>query len=185
MKRTDRVASDIAKRLKEIIGGISDDVNAVEGGFGEALGATEGLFDVDRGVIERELIVLSYIGQRVAIQAAYKDKGIMQAVCRALDGAAQEIIDFDSLSGLIDERGEQYFEVFKFHLGEIQRGVWDKFMNDLGLRFEQFCRGGGAKGEPVIIGDFFSMMPLLTLASNYWTKSFIESFKYIKNLDEE
>jgi hypothetical protein len=24
-----------------------------------------------------------------------------------------------------------------------------------------------------------------TLASNYWTKSFIESFKYIKNLDEE
>jgi hypothetical protein len=160
-------------------------VNSIEGGFGEALGATEGLFDVDQGVIERELIVLSYIGQRIAIQAAYKDKDKMQALCRALDGATERIIDFDSLGDLIDKRGEQYFEVFKFHLGEIQGGVWDKFMNDLALRFEQFCRGGGGKGDPVIIGDFFSMMPLLTLASNCWTKSFIETFKYIKNLDEE
>ena len=143
------------------------------------------LNDIDNKKLIRELTILTYVGQRLAVQLIRK-KGDKQDIKRreisiALDKYASEFLENShEFHNLLDRRGEQYFQLLQSHNNEINNGNWEKFFEALRFKFEQFCRGGGDENDPVIIGRFTSMMPLNMLANQYWVEGFTETVKYIK-----
>ena len=140
---------------------------------------------IDNEKVTIESIILMIVGCRLAIQASSttdKKRAIMMEVCEVFDAHCNEFLpDSSEFHDLKDERGLQYFDLFQSHLDEIRNDKWDDFYYDLGLRFEQFCLGGGGDGDALVMDSIFTfMVPLMSQAGHCWTESFVETFKYIK-----
>jgi len=144
------------------------------------------LDDIDTRILFSELVILIYVGQRLALQLTPKKDGERDVakrreICKALDRHALEFLDdSQEFQSRLDERGMQYHQLFQSHIEEINQGNYEKFFESLQFKFEQFCRGGGDyKGGYLYIGDFFSAISLKTLAGQYWLKGFAQTVKYI------
>ncbi len=142
---------------------------------------------VDKKKLIEELTILTYVGQRLAIQLMQKkggerDEGKRREICDALDYYSLQFLENSpGFYDLLDRRGKQYFQLLQSHNEEISNGNWEKFFKALQFEFEQFCRGGGGENEPVIItGDFFSKIPLMMLTSQYWVEGFTKTAEYLK-----
>ena len=147
------------------------------------------LDDIDKVVLTRELTILTYVGQRLAlimVEFAAKDK--RKAICDALDSFAVEFLETSpEFDELLDRRGEQYFQLLNSHIAGVwESGDWSNYLEALAFHFEQFCRGrGGGENDPIVIGSFWSMIPLRWLASYYWTEGFIKTTEYVIGPTEE
>ncbi len=167
-----KIGLELSNRFKKSIENISNTVPSIE--------------DIDASKLTLELTILTYVSQRLALQAVSKTdkiKNRMREVCRAFDSYASEFIPSSSeFHDLLDQRGEQYFKILQSHTDTINHdGDWKEFFHDLGCRFDQFAHGGGGENDPLIIGDFFtSMMPLMSLASQYWNEGFTKTIEYFK-----
>ena len=133
-----------------------------------------------------ELIILVYIGQRLALQIMHEkepsetDLTTRREICNALDRHVLEFFgNSKEFNNLLDKRGEQYYKLVISHLDEIHKLKWKEFSLALNLKFEQFCRGGGGENDPLIISDAFSNIPLWILSAEYWENGFIETAAYI------
>jgi len=180
-KEPEQIGLELSCRFKKVISTIPDELSSID--VDEILFNLE---DVDKTQIIRELSILTFISQRLAIQHCQKKKGgkrsedERKAICSAFDSHAIEYLDKSSeFYNLLDQRGEQYFKLLQSHLDEIQRGEWKKFFERLRFEFEQYCRGGGNEDDPVIVGSFFSQVPLWLLSSHYWSEGFTWTFKYL------
>lgn len=144
------------------------------------------LRDVNEKIVMKELSILSYAGQRLAVQVAKQEgKGPdllpRQEICSNLDQLASEYIDCSAdFCELMNQRGGQYLRLLKTHIEEINNGEWKDFMDALRFYFVQFCRGGGAENSPVIIGNGFSAAPLQMLATEYWLNSFTKAGEVLR-----
>lgn len=179
----ENIGLELSKQLKISIENIPNTLSSVE---------KQGIFhleDIDKDILIRELIILIYVGKRLAVQLFQKKGGEQditkrKEICEALDRYASEFLEYSTESNdLIDKRGEQYFRLLQSYNEEISNSNWEKFFEALRFEFEQFCRGGGDEHDPVIIGDFFSMTPLMIIACQYWKEGFIQTVKYLKEND--
>ncbi len=169
----------LSKRLRESIESLPATLSSIENQ------EIFNLEDIDTKELIRELTILVFVGQRLALQLAQK-KGCEQdmerrrEICSALDRYALQFLDdSQEFNDLLDKRGEQYFLLLQSHNEEICRGNWENFFEDLQFKFEQFCRGGGDEEECIFIGSFTSMVPLKFLATQYWVEGFTNTVKYI------
>ena len=172
------VGLELSKRLKKSIENIPNAVSSIENA--EFLH----LDDADDEKLYKELTILVYVGQRLALQVAStkidSKSSKMREICDALDSYALDFLDNSpEFEALLYQRGELYFELLSSHFDTIKHGDWKEFIEALQFKFEQLCRGGGGENDPVIIGDFYSMMPLRILASHFWLEGFVETFKYV------
>lgn len=172
----------MSKQLKRSIESIPEALSIIE---------NEGIFrfqDIDKKRLIRELTILTYVGQRLAVQlmerkGGGRDVARRKEICDALDQNASEFLENSpEFYDLLDQRGEQYFKLLQSH-NEDGIGNWEKFFEALQIEFEQFCRGGGGENDPFIIGNFTSMMPLRLLATQYWMNGFIKTFEFLKRQD--
>ena len=144
------------------------------------------LEDIDKKKLIRELTILTYVGQRLAVQLIQKKGGERditkrREISNALDRHTSEFLEYSSeFDDLLDQRGEQYFNLLQSHNEDISNGNWEKFFEALQFKFEQFCLGGGDEKERIIIGRFTSMMPLMMLANQYWSNGFIKTVEFLK-----
>lgn len=175
------IGLELSKQLKRSIESVPEALSLIENQ--EVLN----LKDIDNKKLIRELTILTYVGKRLAVQLIQKKGGKRditrrREICNALDRYASEFLENSrEFNDLLDQRGEQYFQLLQSHNDEISNGNWEKFFEALRFKFEQFCRGGGGENDPVIIGDFFSMTPLMMLANQYWLEGFTETVKYIND----
>jgi len=141
------------------------------------------LDDIDKVILTRELTILTYVAHRLAlimVEFAPKDK--RKAICDALDSSAAEFLEnspeFDEL---LDRRGEQYFQLLSSHIdGVWESHDWSNYLKALQFHFEQFCRGrGSGEDDPIVIGSFWSKIPLMRLATWYWEEGFIKTTEYV------
>lgn len=176
------IGLEISRQLKESIESIPKSLSIIE---------NEEMFnleDIDKKKLIRELTILTYVGQRLAIQLMQKkgrerDEIKRRQICNSLDSYASQFLDNSpEFYDLLDQRGEQYSRLIQSH-DEISDGDWKKFFEALHFKFEQFCRGGGGQNEPVIIGGFTSMVPLRMLATQYWSNGFTKTVELLKIQD--
>jgi len=179
LRETSEIASVLAKRLKKSIEGIPGSLSSFDGHqFFD-------LDDIDKVKLTRELTVLTFVAQRLAIQLMHKrggepNVGRRREICDALDKYASEFLERSpEFRDLLDKRGEQYFQLLQSQNEQISSGEWDKFVEALQFKFEQFCRGGEDEKECIVIGPATSLMPLWTLAVLYWSEGFTNTVKYI------
>lgn len=170
---------ELSRRLKKAIDTIPDAL--ASGGDHELFNLKE--FETKK--IVTELIILTYAGQRLALQLIYRkgerDMTKRREICNALDQYASEFLDdSQEFFVLLDKRGEQYLHLIQSHNITMGRDNLEKFFKALHFEFVQFCRGGGGdENEPLIIGSFASWLPLGILASQYWIKGFTDTDEYI------
>ena len=182
---------ELSEQLKTIIATIPDTLSTVPT-VSDAFPTVEynktftGLEDIDKSKIEKELAILMYVGQRIAVQLCDKKKGgnrtedERKAILSVYDSYALEYLDKSpEFRKLLNQRGEQYFQLVQSHLDEFHRGEWDKFFERLWFEFEQFCRGGGGQNDPIIIGPWFTLLPMKFLSGHYWSESFMWTFEYL------
>jgi len=162
-----QVGTACGKRLKRILNRIAVD--------------TRNLPDELRVNLARELILLAYTSQRIAIQHGCPDKGTMMAMCGALDRYAAGLIALDQHSDIVSLRGRQYWSMVRSHIDDIRAGDWGTFWEEFSFSFEQFCLGGGGETDPVIIDDVLGTMTRARLALDYWIKGFTETYRYVKS----
>jgi hypothetical protein len=176
----EEIGLELSNRLKKSIESIPDALLLIENQ--ELLN----LEDIDKKKLIKELTILTYVGQRLAVQFIQKkggelDESKRREICNALDSYSLNFLENSSeFNDLLDQRGGQYFQLLQSHNEEISNNNWEKFFEALQFEFEQFCRGGGDYKKRIIIGRFTSMMPLMMLANQYWSYGFIETAKYIK-----
>lgn len=143
------------------------------------------LKDINKEKLTDELIILVFVGQRLALQLLQKkggetDRLLRKEICNALDQYARELFGKgEEFYDLLEKRGEQYFHLMQSHNENIGKGNMEEFIETLQFKFEQFCRGGGDEGEAIYLGDFFSGFPLKMLASQYWLMGFPQTAEYI------
>jgi len=177
-KTPNDIGLELSKRLKKSIETFPKAINNLEDI--EAIN----LEDIDNKKIIWELAILTFSGQRLALQLASNKKGERdetkrREICNSLDRYALEFLDdSQEFNDLLDKRGEQYFNLIQSHNEEIGGINWEKFLEALHFEFGQFCRGGG-DGGPIVIGNFSSMLPLNILATQYWTEGFTNTVEYI------
>lgn len=174
-----KIGLELSRQLKKSIESISDALSLIENQKVLHLG------DIDTETLTEELIILTYVGQRLALQVASTRKGVnsdkMREICNTLDSYALKFIDNSpEFENLLDQRGEFYHQLLSSHADTIRKGDWGEFLKDLGFRFEQFCRGGGGENGPFMIGDFFSTTPLMMLANQYWSNGFTKTVEFLK-----
>lgn len=169
---------ELARLLKKAIDTIPDAL---------ASSGDDELFDlkeIETKKLVMELTILTYVGQRLALQLIHRkgerDMTKRREICNALDQYASESLD-DSpeFFDLLGRRGEQYFHLIQSHKITMSRDSLEEFFEALQFKFVQFCRGGGDENEPLIIGSFASWLPLGILASQYWVKGFTDTVGYI------
>ena len=139
--------------------------------------STEG---VDEDDLFRELVILAYVGGRLAIQSAIHNDHIMKEVCISYDRATSGLIpsEWDSL---VQERGSQYFQMLRAYDNEIRVHEWGGFQKELARRFGQFCLGGEGENDAFIISGIFSAMTIGSLATEYWIHGFMETFALVSD----
>jgi len=178
----EEIGLELSRRLKESIESIPGSLSIIKN---EGKGIFS-LKDIDKKNLIRELTILTYVGQRLAIQLMQKkgserDENKRKQICNSLDNYSSQFLENSPESyDLLDRRGEQYFQLIQSHNEEISNGNWKNFFEALQFKFEQFCRGGGGENEPVIIGNFSSMVPLRGLTIQYWSNGFTETVKFLK-----
>jgi hypothetical protein len=184
-KRPEQLGLDLAERLKKVIDTIPNMLSSIEHEDLVA-GIRVSFEDIDKIQIIKELTILTYVGQRLAIQLCQKKKGgdraedERKAILNVYDSYALEYLDKSpEFRELLNPRGEQYFQLVQSHLDEFHRGEWNKFFEILLFEFEQFCRGGGEQNDPIIIGSCFPLIPMKFLSGHYWSESFMWTFKYL------
>lgn len=64
--------------------------------------------DIDEDLLYRELVILAYVGERLAIQHAPHPEEKLREVCNAFDEATSEFFPRD-WDDILDKRGMQYF----------------------------------------------------------------------------
>ncbi len=174
------IALKLSRQLKESIESIPDALSII------ANEEIWNLEDIDKKSLVRELTILTYMGQRLAVQLMQKKGGEQDVtrrreICNALDRHASEFLEYSpEFNDLIDQRAEQYFQLLQSHNEEISNGNWEKFFEALQFTFEQFCRGGGDEKERIVIARFTSMMPLKVLATQYWSNGFTKTVEFLK-----
>jgi hypothetical protein len=170
----EKMGLQLSRQLRDAILDVCSSLPSVEG--------------VESERVSIESVILMFVGCRLALQAMSTTdarKTRMREICTVFDSHCFEFLpDGPEFDGLLDKRGEQYFQLFKSHSEQIRSdGKWDTFMQDLAYRFEQFCKGGGNDGDPLIsIGGFFGMVPLMFLAPTCWSESFVKTVEYINNV---
>ncbi len=122
-----------------------------------------------------ELVMLVYIGQRLAIQQSRHDRSKLQELGDAFDSATSRIIPTE-WDDLLDKRGIQYFEMLKAHAGDAEG-----FRQILTFKFRQFCLGGGEESDPIILGGL-SFIPLDRLAMSYWMTGHFETREMLNGI---
>ncbi|OHB78022.1 MAG: hypothetical protein A2Z25_05005 [Planctomycetes bacterium RBG_16_55_9] len=179
LRETSEIGSVLSKRLKESIESIPRSLSLSD------LHQFFNLDDINKVKLTRELTILTFVAQRLAIQLMHKpgsesDETKRREICGALDKYASEFLESSSeFHDLLDKRGEQYFELLQSHNEQISSGQWDEFIKALQFKFEQFCRGGEDEKQCIMIGSATSMMALWTLAALYWSEGFTNTVKYI------
>jgi len=174
-----KIGIELSKQLKKSIESIPDALSLFEND------RIFSLKDIDEKKLIRELTILTYVGQRLAIQLMERKRGgrdvkRRREICDALDRHASEFLeDSPEFYDLLDKRGEQYFQLLQSHNIEGADNL-EKYVQALQVEFEQFCRGGGGEDDPFFIGGFTSMMPLRQLAFQYWLNGFIKTFEFLK-----
>lgn len=173
----------LSRQLKESIESIPGLLSIIEN---EGKGMVS-LKDIDKKKLIRELTILTYVGRRLAIQLMQKkgggrDENKRREICNSLDNYSSQFLENSpEFNDLVDQRGEQYFQLLQSHNEGISNGDWKKFFEALQFKFEQFCLGGGDEEDRIIIlGRFTSTMPLMMLANQYWSDGFIETVKLLK-----
>ena len=178
---TKKLGLELSRQLKKSVESIPGALSIIEN---EKILNLE---DIDKKKLTRELIVLTYVGQRLAVQLIQKKDGKRNITKRgeisnALDSYSLEFLeDSPEFNNLLDQRGEQYFHLLQSHSEEISKGNWKKFLEALQSKFEQFCLGGGDEKEHIILGNFTSTMPLMMLADQYWSNGFIKTADFLKS----
>ena len=135
----------------------------------------------DKNIVFIELSVLAYLGYRLAIQFAGLTHNTMDQVITVLDHCAREETELGGCEDLLNRREDRYLALTNQHYNSIRQGETKQFALALALNFDQFCRGAGEDGDPAILGDFFEMMPLGTLANRLWMDCFWKTWKYLSD----
>ncbi|MBN2316851.1 MAG: hypothetical protein JXM79_23180 [Sedimentisphaerales bacterium] len=170
---------ELSKQLKQAMDTIPDALSSI--GNQDSLH----LKDINKTKLIYELIILIFVGQRLALQLLQKKGGgtnrsLRKEICNALDQYAMELFgNAEEFYDLLEKRGEQYFQLTQSHIEDIRKGNVKGFFESLQFKFVQFCRGGGDEGEAIHIGSFFSSVPLKILASQYWAMGFPQTAEYI------
>jgi len=185
--KSERIGLELSNQLKKVIATIPDVLSTVPtiNDVYPNIGHT-GLEDIDKNKIEEELAILIYVGQRLAVQLCEQKKGgerteeERKAILSVYDSSALEYLDkSQEFRKLLNPRGERYFQLVQSHIDEFHRGKLDQFLHRLSFEFEQFCRGGGGQNDPIVIGEWFALLPLPYLSCRYWSESFMWTFKYL------
>jgi len=109
------------------------------------------LEDIDKKKLIRELTILTYVGQRLAVQLIQKKGGERditkrREISNALDRHTSEFLEYSSeFDELLDQRGEQYFKLLQSHNEDISNGNWEKFFGPYSLSLNSFVLEGGTK----------------------------------------
>lgn len=150
------------------------------------------LNDIDNETLIRETTILTYTLQRLAImffggKACFRDENTRREIADAFDrhvfallARAPEFRDLMDGMGeryydLLEARGQAYFELMRSHDREIRNNDWENLVKELQFGFEQYCRGGGGKDDPLVLGKFSSMIPLGSLAVTGWTIGYVKT----------
>ncbi|MBW7992521.1 MAG: tetratricopeptide repeat protein [Planctomycetes bacterium] len=179
LSEASEIGLKLSIRLKELIESIPDTLSSIENH--EVLN----LEDIDKKKLIIELTILTYVGQRLALQLM-KKKGCKrnatrrEEICNALDQYASEFLESSpEFDDLLEQRAEQYFQLLQSHYEEIHNGNWEMFFTALKFKFDQFCRGGGDEKKRIFIGDIRATAPLYMIAISYWEGGYKETAKYI------
>jgi len=174
---TQMIGLELSRQLKESIGSIPGSLSIIEN---EGKGIVS-LKDIDKKKLIRELTILTYVGQRLAIQLMQKkgserDEIKRREICNSLDNYSSQFLENSpEFYDLLDQRGEQYFQLIQSY-----EEISHEFLDALQFKFEQFCLGWGGENEPLIVGGFLSKVPLYELAIQYWSNGFTETVKFLK-----
>jgi hypothetical protein len=183
-----RIGDECARAFAEYVRLIPEVLSRLPDAATEAFASMKSCYtessieDIDKELLYRELVILLYLGERLAIQHAGLPSSKMKEVCAAFDKATSEFIPHD-WDDILDERGLQYFTILKSHSNEINGGDWGGFNDELRFKFEQFCLGGGGENDPISNGSFRAMMPLAILAKESWIHAFMGTLKFVKESD--
>ena len=188
--KIEQIGLELSDQLKKVIANIPDALSSVPT-INDVFPNVDhaGLEGIDKSKIEKELAILIYVGQRLAVQLCEQKKGgnrtedERREILSIYDSYALEYLDKSpEFRKLINPRGERYFQLVQSHLDEFHRGKLEQFLKRLSFEFEQFCRGGGGQNDPIIIGAWFALLPMSYLSCRYWSESFMWTFEYlIKN----
>jgi hypothetical protein len=75
------------------------------------------------------------------------------------------------------------FQLMQSHMEEIKDNNWTPFCEELRFKFEQCCRGGGGEDDPLIIGNFTSVLALAPLATQCWTTGYADTVRFLREHD--
>lgn len=101
----------------------------------------------------QEVLVLGILGCQLGILKTFQNKDFVRTIWRSLTcEAVNQLTNGEKqgkeLTDWIEWRLTQYHQLFQVHGDELSVGDWEGTIKDVGMFFEQACRGPNANHEP-------------------------------------